>query len=166
MDAGRRRGGDRHLSIPIRRCDVEQRCERLRRPRSCSGGRQAGEDRCRRIRVVSRFVTYYRCCEPRVTNIKRAAAILDGLTIKPGATFSLNRALGERTRVRGFVPAPTISGGRLVNSVGGGISQLATTLYNAAFFAGLELVAHTPHSFYISRYPKGREATISWAVPS
>src|SRR5262245_44137393 len=41
-----------------------------------------------RVRVVSRFVTYYRCCEPRVTNIKQAAAILDGLTIKPGATFS------------------------------------------------------------------------------
>jgi len=58
-----------------------------------------------------------------------------------------------------------ISGGRLVDSVGGGISQVATTLYNAAFFSGLQLVAHTPHSFYISRYPMGREATISWGGP-
>jgi vancomycin resistance protein YoaR len=58
-----------------------------------------------------------------------------------------------------------ISGGQLVDSVGGGISQIATTLYNAAFFAGLRLVAHTPHSFYISRYPMGREATISWGGP-
>lgn len=77
----------------------------------------------------------------------------------------MNQALGPRTRARGFVPAPMISGGQLVDSVGGGISQIATTLYNAAFFAGLRLVAHTPHSFYISRYPMGREATISWGGP-
>ena len=77
----------------------------------------------------------------------------------------MNSALGPRTRQRGFVPAPMISGGRLVDSVGGGISQVATALYNAAFFAGLRLVDHTPHSFYISRYPMGREATISWGGP-
>jgi len=77
----------------------------------------------------------------------------------------MNRALGKRTRARGFVPAPMISDGVLVDSVGGGISQVATTLYNTAFFAGLGLVAHTPHSFYISRYPMGREATISWGGP-
>jgi vancomycin resistance protein YoaR len=62
----------------------------------------------------------------------------------------MNAALGRRTRARGFVPAPMISGGILVNSVGGGISQVATTLYNAAFFAGLRLIAHTPHSFYVN----------------
>jgi vancomycin resistance protein YoaR len=77
----------------------------------------------------------------------------------------MNVALGKRTTARGFVPAPMISGGRLVNSVGGGISQVATALYNAAFFAGLKLEKHTPHSFYISRYPMGREATISWGGP-
>jgi vancomycin resistance protein YoaR len=100
-----------------------------------------------------------------VTNIKRAVQILDGQRITPGELFSLNAALGERTIARGFVPAPMISGGVFVDSVGGGISQVATTLYNAAFFAGLELVAHTPHSIYISRYPMGREATISWGGP-
>jgi vancomycin resistance protein YoaR len=100
-----------------------------------------------------------------VTNIKRAVQILDGQMLPSGGTFSLNAALGERTIARGFVPAPMISGGLFVDSVGGGISQVATTLYNAAFFAGLELVAHTPHSFYIDRYPMGREATISWGGP-
>jgi vancomycin resistance protein YoaR len=85
--------------------------------------------------------------------------------IRPGGRFSMNAVLGRRTRARGFVPAPMISGGRLVDSVGGGISQVATTLYNAAFFSGLRLVRHTPHSFYISRYPMGREATISWGGP-
>jgi vancomycin resistance protein YoaR len=100
-----------------------------------------------------------------VTNIKRAVEILDGHKIRPGAIFSLNAVLGERTTARGFVPAPMIVGGSFVDSVGGGISQVATTLYNAAFFAGLELVEHTAHSIYISRYPMGREATISWGGP-
>jgi vancomycin resistance protein YoaR len=118
-----------------------------------------------RLRVVGQFTTHYPCCQPRVTNIKRAVQILDGQTIRAGASFSLNDALGERTTERGFVAAPMIVGGSFVDSVGGGISQVATTLYNAAFFAGLDLVEHTPHSIYISRYPMGREATISWGGP-
>ena len=61
--------------------------------------------------------------------------------------------------------APQIAGGRLEDAVGGGVSQVSTTLYNAAFFAGLRLVAHTPHEFWISRYPKGREATLSFGGP-
>jgi len=119
-----------------------------------------------RIReLVSEFTTYYPAGEPRVVNIKRAADALDGRILPAGATFSMNQALGERTLTKGYVPAPTIAGDRIVDSVGGGISQVATTLYNAAFFAGLDLVAHTPHSLYIDRYPMGREATISWGGP-
>jgi vancomycin resistance protein YoaR len=114
---------------------------------------------------VATFTTPYACCPPRVTNIRRAAQILDGTIIRAGARFSLNDALGERTVARGFVEAPAIAAGELKDSVGGGVSQVATTMYNAAFFAGLELVANTPHEFWISRYPKGREATISWRTP-
>src|SRR3954463_4607185 len=115
--------------------------------------------------LISSFTTFFPCCQPRVTNIRRAAQLLDRKVIPAGGRFSMNAALGRRTRERGFVPAPMISGGWLVDSVGGGISQVATTLYNAAFFAGMRLVEHTPHSFYISRYPMGREATISWGGP-
>lgn len=115
--------------------------------------------------LVSSFTTFFPCCQPRVTNIRRAAQLLDGRVIPAHARFSMNAALGRRTRARGFVPAPMISGGRLVDGVGGGISQIATTLFNAAFFSGIRLVEHTPHSFYISRYPRGREATISWGGP-
>ena len=82
-----------------------------------------------------------------------------------GEEFSLNGALGKRTVERGFVAAPQIFDGRLEDAVGGGISQVATTLYNAAFFAGVKLVAHQAHQFYISRYPMGREATVSWGGP-
>jgi vancomycin resistance protein YoaR len=114
---------------------------------------------------ISEFTTPYQCCQPRVTNIQRAAKIIDGMIIKPGGRFSLNDALGERTAARGFVTAPMIARGELVDAVGGGVSQVATTTYNAAFFAGLALEAHTPHEFYISRYPMGREATVSWRTP-
>jgi vancomycin resistance protein YoaR len=115
--------------------------------------------------LVSEFTTYYSCCQPRVTNIQRAAELLDGTVIRPGRAFSLNEALGRRTVEKGFVAAPQILDGRLEDSVGGGISQVATTLYNAAFFAGVQLVAHQAHQFYISRYPMGREATVSWGGP-
>jgi vancomycin resistance protein YoaR len=124
-----------------------------------------GAPRVAQLDDVGSFTTPFRCCQPRIINIRRAAQLLNRHVIPPHGRFSMNAALGPRTRARGFVPAPMISGGRLVDSVGGGISQVATTLYNAAFFAGLDLVEHTPHSFYISRYPMGREATISWGGP-
>ncbi len=114
---------------------------------------------------IAAFRTPYECCPPRVTNIRRAAAILDGTVIRPGASLSLNAALGQRTLRRGFVPAPQINAGRLEDAVGGGVSQIATTFFNAAFFAGLRLDRFTPHQFWISRYPAGREATISWGGP-
>jgi vancomycin resistance protein YoaR len=119
------------------------------------------------IRVpVGEFTTEFACCPPRVTNIQRAAQILNGTIIGPGETFSLNDELGQRTEERGFVAAPMIGeGNKLVDSVGGGVSQIATTIFNAAFFSGLDLITHTPHSFYISRYPEGREATVSWGGP-
>ena len=115
--------------------------------------------------LVSEFTTRYEPGQPRVVNIQRASAVLDGTIIRRGAAFSMNAALGERTIAKGYVPAPMIVGNRFVDSVGGGISQVATTLYNAAFFGGLELVEHQPHSLYIDRYPLGREATISWGGP-
>jgi vancomycin resistance protein YoaR len=115
--------------------------------------------------LVSEFTTYYSCCQPRVSNIQRAAQLLDGTVIRPGQTFSMNETLGKRTEENGFVSAPQIFSGRLEDAVGGGISQVATTLYNAAFFAGVKLVEHQAHQFYISRYPMGREATVSWGGP-
>jgi vancomycin resistance protein YoaR len=115
--------------------------------------------------LVSEFSTPYNCCEPRVTNIARAAETLDGRVIRPGWTFSLNDALGPRTTDRGYVEAPQILGGKLEDGVGGGVSQVSTTLYNAAFFAGMEIIDHTPHQFWISRYPEGREATLSYGGP-
>src|SRR5699024_12110754 len=73
---------------------------------------------------------------------------------------SLNGHTGPRGKEQGFVESGIIIDGQAGGAVGGGISQFATTLYNASYFAGMEDVAHTPHSYYISRYPPGREATV------
>jgi vancomycin resistance protein YoaR len=113
---------------------------------------------------VSTFTTYYPHAEYRNVNIGRAAQIVDGTLLKPGETFSLNGTVGERTRANGFTEGFIISNGVFKEDLGGGVSQLATTLFNAMFFAGLEDVEHKPHSFYISRYPVGREATVAWGA--
>ncbi|SHN88659.1 Vancomycin resistance protein YoaR, contains peptidoglycan-binding and VanW domains [Geodermatophilus obscurus] len=94
------------------------------------------------------------------TNIRVAAAELDGALVRPGETFSLNDHTGPRGTAQGYVEAGVISNGAFTTGVGGGVSQVATTMFNAVFFAGLEDVYHKPHSYYISRYPAGREATV------
>jgi vancomycin resistance protein YoaR len=116
--------------------------------------------------MVSTFTTHHPCCAARVTNIHTIANIVNGHIIMPGQTFSLNAFVGPRDTKRGFVEAPEIEDGIFENAVGGGVSQFATTLYNAVFFAGLKDVEHHPHSYYISRYPAGREATVSWPSPN
>ena len=93
-------------------------------------------------------------------NIKRAASVINGKIVKPGQTFSLNAATEPRDAAHGYVEAGVISDGHAARDIGGGVSQVATTLYNAAYFAGMTDVVHKPHSFYISRYPPGREATV------
>ena len=112
--------------------------------------------------LVSDFVTYYPYEEYRNINQSRAAELINGTVLKPGETFSFNDTVGERTRANGFVVGFIISNGVFAEELGGGVSQVVTTTYNAAFFAGLEDVEHTPHSFYIDRYPLGREATVAW----
>ena len=114
--------------------------------------------------LVSEFTTYYPHADYRNVNIGRGAEIVDGTVLEPGETFSLNGTVGERTRANGFTEGFIISDGILKQDLGGGVSQLATTLFNAMFFAGLEDVEHKPHSFYIDRYPVGREATVAWPV--
>jgi vancomycin resistance protein YoaR len=112
--------------------------------------------------LIGIFTTYHPCCAARVTNIHEMAKLVDGHVVKPGATFALDKFAGERTTAKGFVPAPAIDEGKLVQQVGGGVSQFSTTLYNAIWFAGLPSLTHQPHSKYIGRYPPGREATLDW----
>jgi vancomycin resistance protein YoaR len=111
---------------------------------------------------ISTFTTYLPANPPRTENITIAARTLNGTYVPPGKQFSLNGVLGQRTPEKGYNKANVIINGRLTNDYGGGISQLSTTVFNAAFFSGVKIEQYLPHSFYISRYPEGREATISW----
>ena len=113
---------------------------------------------------VSTFTTYYPPAEYRDINIGRAAELITGTVLKPGETFSLNGTVGERTAENGFTTGFVIQNGIFKEDLGGGVSQMATTTFNASFFAGLEDVEHKPHSVYIDRYPVGREATVAWAA--
>jgi vancomycin resistance protein YoaR len=112
--------------------------------------------------VVSRFTTYFPHADYRNVNLGRAAELINGTVLKPRETFSLNDTVGERTAENGFTVGYIISNGVYAEDYGGGVSQVATTTFNAAFFAGLKDVEHKPHSFYIDRYPIGREATVAW----
>ena len=93
-------------------------------------------------------------------NIRQVAKEVTGAVVKPGDTFSLNGYTGPRGTAQGYVESGIIIDGHAGNAVGGGISQFATTLFNASYFAGLTDVAHQEHSYYISRYPAAREATV------
>jgi vancomycin resistance protein YoaR len=93
-------------------------------------------------------------------NIRRVAEQVDGALVRPGETFSLNGYTGPRNAATGYVEAGIIDHGRPSRGIGGGISQFATTTYNAAYFAGMTDVEHKEHSYYISRYPPAREATV------
>jgi vancomycin resistance protein YoaR len=115
--------------------------------------------------LVSSFTTRHPCCEKRVLNIHHIADLLDGRIVMPGETVSVNALVGPRTLKSGFVPAPTIEEGEMVDSVGGGISQFATTFFNALFHGGYDIIERQPHSYWFPRYPMGHEATLSWPKP-
>ena len=114
--------------------------------------------------LLGTFTTYFQAGQPRATNIRRIAELVDGAYVPAGEVFSLNGRAGRRTAARGFVADGAIVDGELTDEVGGGVSQFATTLFNAAFFAGLPILEHKPHSFYISRYPAGRESTVYYGA--
>lgn len=115
--------------------------------------------------LVSSFTTYHPCCADRVINIQAMADRMDEVIIRSGQQFSINDFVGQRTPEKGYVPAGTIVAGELKDTVGGGVSQFATTTYNAVFWGGYEDIDHKPHSYYFTRYPEGIEATINWTTP-
>jgi vancomycin resistance protein YoaR len=109
--------------------------------------------------VIGEFTTRGFATDSGV-NIRTVATEVDGAIVAPGETFSLNGYTGPRTSAQGYVEAGVIKEGAPGREVGGGISQFATTLYNAAYFAAMKDAGHKEHSYYISRYPAAREATV------
>ncbi len=100
----------------------------------------------------------------RTANLHAGVRHLNGTVVMPGQQFSLGAALGDISEAGGYHEAPIIVDGRLVMGIGGGLSQISTVVFNTSWLAGVQLDAHTPHSYYISRYPAGREATLALPV--
>ena len=98
----------------------------------------------------------------RNNNLKLACKAMNGKIIRPGETFSYNKTLGERTEAKGYKPAGAYMAGKTVETVGGGICQVSSTLYYACLKADLEIVERTAHGYTVSYMPLGMDATVSW----
>ena len=112
--------------------------------------------------LVSSYTTEYGGIANRIHNVQLVAHLVDNKVIAPGATFSFNKTTGERNAAKGFLEAPVIVNGELTTGLGGGVCQVSTTVFNAAFEAGLEITERTNHALYISHYPQGRDATVDY----
>jgi vancomycin resistance protein YoaR len=111
---------------------------------------------------VGHYETIYGGDPNRIHNVQLVAHLVDGKLIPPGATFSFNAATGARTADKGFREAPVIINGELTSGLGGGVCQVSTTVFNAAYEAGLKITERTNHALYISHYPQGRDATVNY----
>jgi vancomycin resistance protein YoaR len=113
---------------------------------------------------LSEFTQAFPYARYREINIGQAARYIDGTLLEPGETFSMNDTVKERTEANGYTTGTVISGGRFREELGGGVSTATTAMWTAAFYAGLERVEQRAHSFYISRYAPGLEATVAWGA--
>jgi len=112
--------------------------------------------------LVASYQTFYGGDPNRIHNVQLVSHLVDKHVIPPGATFSFNQTTGARTAEKGFREAPVIINGELQNGLGGGVCQVSTTVFNAAYEAGLPIVSRTNHALYISHYPQGRDATVNY----
>jgi vancomycin resistance protein YoaR len=115
--------------------------------------------------VLGTFTTVYSQADKhkhRAHNLKVGAAKIDALVLEPGESFSYNKVVGPRNRAQGYRVAPVISQGELVDGMAGGSCQLSSTLFAAAFFAGLDLESSRPHSIPSSYIKMGLDATVAY----
>ena len=111
--------------------------------------------------VVSEFSTPLTNEPVRTENLRIAAEKVTGTLVLPGEVFDLTEVIGPITKANGYQEAHIISNGQIVDGVGGGLSQMSTTTYNAGFYAGMVDLEHRPHSYWFDRYPEGRESTLA-----
>ena len=110
--------------------------------------------------VIGEYSTPYYPDAARTQNLVAGTAAINGTVVMPGGEFSLTEALGPIDEEHGFASAGVVTNGQHTDAMGGGLSQVATTVFNAGFEAGMDDVEHTPHNYWFTRYPAGREATL------
>lgn len=98
----------------------------------------------------------------RTENIALSCSRIDETVLQPDQVFSFNQTVGERTAEAGYQEAKIFMGQKVVRGLGGGICQTASTLYNVALEAGLNIVERYPHSLKVAYVASGRDATVSW----
>jgi vancomycin resistance protein YoaR len=114
------------------------------------------------VGLVGAYTTIYGGEPNRIHNVQLVARLIDRHLIAPGETFSFNQTTGERSAEKGFLEAPVIINGELQTGIGGGVCQVSTTTFNAAYESGLKITERTNHALYISHYPQGRDATVNY----
>lgn len=114
------------------------------------------------FKLISSYTTETTSNSNRNTNIQLSAAAINGTTVLPGETFSFNRATGQRTAEKGYLPAAAIAGGQSVDEIGGGVCQTSSTLFNAVARADMEIVDRSPHAWPSNYVDKGLDATVNW----
>ena len=115
-----------------------------------------------RTRLLAAFSTYFDASKTaRVHNISLACARIAGVRVEPGAEFSFNSVVGERTKANGFLDAAVILNGEFVQGTGGGVCQASTTLMGAALRAGLSVTESHPHSLSVGYVPPSQDAMVS-----
>jgi vancomycin resistance protein YoaR len=112
--------------------------------------------------LVGGYTTFYRGEPNRIHNVQLVARLIDRHLIRPGSTFSFNKTTGDRNAAKGFLEAPVIINGELKNGLGGGVCQVSTTVFNAAYEGGLPVSERHNHALYIDHYPLGRDATVNY----
>lgn len=113
--------------------------------------------------VLGEAHTVHSAISNRTTNLKLACAAIDGTIVMPGKIFSFNKTVGERTEAKGYKEAIAyVSGGASKPEVGGGICQVASSIYYATLQADLKSVERSPHMYLVDYVPKGMDTTIYW----
>jgi vancomycin resistance protein YoaR len=111
---------------------------------------------------IASYRTVYYSSNARIHNIHLAGSLLNNSVTQPGATWSFNAIAGEATTAKGYQVGHATTADGLVDSIGGGICQVATTVFNAVYTSGLPIAERNNHSLYIASYPAGRDAAISY----
>ncbi len=114
------------------------------------------------LKLIASYTSDYVNNANRTTNLRLASQKINSTVIQPGETFSFNRVVGERTSAKGYKPAPIFAASGTEDGVGGGICQVASTMFNTALLANVQIVERHQHSQRVAYVPLGRDAAIFW----